>query len=53
MKFERPKCPKLVLIEYNCIFLFQTGKFQYPSFTQNEIKSSLLQLVIYKKAEWF
>ena len=41
MKFERPKCPKLVLIEYNCIFLFQTGKFQYPSFTQNVIKSSL------------
>ena len=41
MKFQRPKCPKLVRIEYNRIFLFQTGKFQYPSFTQNVIKSSL------------
>ena len=41
MKFQRLKCPKLVRIEYNRIFLFQTGKFQYPSFTQNVIKSSL------------
>ena len=41
MKFQRPKCLQLVRIEYNRIFLFQTGKFQYPSFTQIVIKSFL------------
>ena len=42
MKFQRPNI-KLVRIEYNRIqfFLFQTGKFQYPSVTQNVIKSFL------------
>jgi len=37
MKFQRPK---LVRIEYNRTFLFQTGKFQYPYITQNVCKSS-------------
>ena len=43
MKFQRFK---LVRIEYNRIFLLQTGKFQYPSVTQN-LSRSFLQLVIY------
>ena len=50
MKFQRFK---LVRIEYNRIFLLQTGKFQYPSVTQN-LSRSFLQLVIYsQKAESF